>query len=251
MCRPAGTGPCYARLLSAIELVLDLFTLPSLRITLLGMPGSGKGTHGPALSRRWAVPLIAIGDMLRARADLGDEIGREIASFQEEGVLVPDEVVAQALAERLVEPAARSGFILDGYPRRQDQGETLAIMLAAHEPPETLDLAIYLSIDQRTAVQRLAQRLVCSRCRAPTTTREAKRGGACPNCGGTVERRNDDKKKESVRRRIETFLEETAPLVAYYKARDLLAEVDATQSPKRVLADIEGAVHAVQRSGAR
>ena len=157
------------------------------------------------------------------------------------GALVPDEIVAQALAEELGRPEASRGFVLDGYPRRADQGATLDTMLGALPNPARLDCAIYLELDVETARTRLANRLTCSECGRPDRKPLISRGDPCPGagCAGRMEEREDDLNEETIERRIETFFEETFPLVDYYEGRDLLVRVDARRASDVVVADVE------------
>ena len=185
-----------------------------MRLLLLAPPGAGKGTQGERLAARYGVRHIAAGDLLRAEAQAGDALGREIATHQARGDLVPDQVVLDVLTPPVVEAAARGGYILDGFPRTLPQA-TAAAELAARLGV-TLDAAVYLYAPDAVLTQRLLDR--------------ASQGG-----------RADDR-ADVIRHRLEVFAATTGSLVPYYQERGILIAVDADQPPDSVTADIEAAL---------
>jgi adenylate kinase len=181
------------------------------RLLLLAPPGAGKGTQGERLAARHGVRHIAAGDLLRAEAQAGGLLGREIAAHQARGDLVPDQVVLDVLTPAVVEAAGRGGYILDGFPRTLAQA-TAAAELAARLGV-TLHAAVYLHAPDTVLAQRLLDR--------------ASQGG-----------RADDR-ADVIRHRLEVFAGTTGPLVPYYKERGILVAVDADQPPDSVTADIQ------------
>lgn len=206
-----------------------------MRVTIMGRPGAGKGTQASAVADRAGVEVVSISAMLKDRSGADDEIGRLIGEQMRRGVLVDDAYVSQALAGRLAMRDVKDGFLLDGYPRRADQGATLATMLAALPTPAALDCAIHLSLPRESARQRLASRLVCGVCGAPTSNELAGRDRRCadPACQGMVGRRQDDA-EDVLDSRLDTFEEETVPLLDYYRENGLLVEIDASVGPAAV-----------------
>jgi adenylate kinase len=184
------------------------------RLLLLAPPGAGKGTQGERLAALYAVRHIAAGDLLRAEAQAGGPLGREIAACQARGDLVPDQVVLDVLTPVVVEAAARGGYILDGFPRTLAQA-TAAAELAARLGV-TLQAAVYLYAPDEVLTRRLLDR--------------ASQGN-----------RTDDR-ADVIRHRLEVFAATTGPLVPYYKERGILVAVDADQPPESVTSDIQAAL---------
>ena len=181
-----------------------------MNLLLLAPPGGGKGTQGERLAARYGVRHIAAGDLLRAEAQAGTPVGREIAACQARGDLVPDQIVLNALTPAVVEAAADGGYILDGFPRTLPQA-TAAAELAARLGV-TLDAAIYLYAPEEVLTRRLLDR-------------------------AGQEGRADDV-IDVIRHRLQVFAETTGPLVPYYTERGILVAVDADQPPDSVTADI-------------
>lgn len=193
-----------------------------MRLVLLGPPGSGKGTQGERLAHALDVPRISTGDILRRNVAQGTELGKRAKAFMESGKLVPDDLVIAMTAERLREPDARNGFILDGFPRTIAQAEALARLTA-------LDAVVNLFLEPEELVKRSAGRRVCPNCESVyhVVTNPPRKPGICDKCGSSLITRPDDR-EEVVRTRIETYERQTAPLVQYYKDKGILREVYAS-----------------------
>ncbi len=193
-----------------------------MRLVLLGPPGSGKGTQGAKLAEALGVPRISTGDILRRNVASGTELGTKAKAFMEAGGLVPDDLVIAMTAERLKEPDARKGFVLDGFPRTIAQAEALAKLAP-------LDAVVNLFLEPEELVKRSAGRRVCPNCESVyhLVSNPPRRAGICDKCGSALVTRPDDR-EEVVRTRIETYERQTAPLVQYYKERGLLREVYAS-----------------------
>lgn len=193
-----------------------------MRLVLLGPPGSGKGTQAARLSSALGVPRISTGDILRRNVADGTELGKRAKVFMEAGKLVPDDLVIAMTAERLREPDARKGFILDGFPRTIPQAEAL-------ETLTPIDAVVNLFLEPEELVKRSAGRRVCPNCESVyhVVSNPPKKPGICDKCGTALVTRLDDR-EEVVRTRIETYERQTAPLIQYYKDRGLLREVYAS-----------------------
>lgn len=201
----------------------------------MGPPGAGKGTQGELLSRGTGVPRLSTGDMLREARRRGTELGRRAASYMEAGELVPDDLILGLIDERLDRPGAGDGFILDGFPRTVAQAEGLAELLEGRD--ESLDAVVVLRVPEEELVRRLAGRRVCEECGEVT---RAGAGPECPECGGRLVQRRDDR-PETVRRRLQVYREETRPVLRWYRESDVrVVDVDGTGSVEEVHRDLRG-----------
>lgn len=207
------------------------------RLMMLGPPGAGKGTQAERLSDAYDIPQISTGDMLRDARRKGTELGQKAAGYMDAGDLVPDEVVIGIVAERLEEPDAEDGFILDGFPRTVGQAEAL------EEMGVELEAVLNIQVGRDEVVRRLGGRLVCSECGAtyheefdPPSSE-----GVCDQCGGQLERRADDR-PEAIEERLKAYHAQTSPLVDYYRDRDVLMDVDGEGSPDEVYQRIVGTI---------
>lgn len=199
---------------------------------ILGKQGAGKGTQCARLARHYVVPHISTGDMLRAAARSHSEFGRKAKEYMDAGELVPDEVMIGLVQERLdYDDTSARGFILDGFPRTDGQAEALANFLADDRP---LDLAIDIELPTESALERLASRRVCDVCGAIYSTAQPPHlNWTCDFCGGEVVQREDDQ-PEAIKRRLNLYEEQTAPLIAWYLGRDHLVTVDGMGHPDEV-----------------
>ncbi|MCI0369840.1 MAG: adenylate kinase [candidate division NC10 bacterium] len=196
-----------------------------MRVILLGPPGAGKGTQAQRLTQKLGIPQVSTGDILRAAVAAGTPLGREAKATMDQGALVPDSVVIGIIRERLAAPDCARGYILDGFPRTAAQAEALGEMLQALGTPLTAVLS--LTVDPEELVRRLGGRRTCGSCGAAyhLETAPPRRAGLCDRCGGGLLQRDDDR-EETIRKRLAVYREQTAPLVAYYRGRGLLREVD-------------------------
>lgn len=196
---------------------------PGARLVMLGRQGAGKGTQCTRLSRHFVVPHISTGDMLRAAVKDGTEFGRKAQEYMSAGNLLPDDIIIGVVDERLTKDDTRNrGYILDGFPRTQEQAQTLA-EITADQP---LDMVIDLDVPTDIVLERLASRRVCADCGANYSVQTPpKHGWVCDHCGGSVIQRTDDT-EDAIKRRLALYEEETAPLIDWYAARGLLVVVD-------------------------
>ena len=196
----------------------------AIRIILLGAPGSGKGTQSGRIQQQYGIPQISTGDMLRQAIAQGSPVGLKAESLMKKGALVPDEVILDLVRERIAQPDAAKGFIFDGFPRSIPQAEGLDRMF--QEAGQRLDRAILIDVPYRAILERMTARRVCGNCGAVYNliTQPPEKPGICDRCGGQLIQRADDT-EETVRLRLDVYEATTAPLVEYYRERDLLSVV--------------------------
>jgi adenylate kinase len=194
------------------------------RVIFLGPPGAGKGTQAKALAQEWRVPQIATGEMLRDAVKAGTPLGREAARIMESGALVPDEVMVGLIADRLRQPDAAGGFILDGFPRTIAQAEALNRLLK--DLGQALDAVVYFDVPEPELIRRLTGRRLCRQCQTAyhMVSAPPRTPGVCDRCGGELYQRDDDS-EATVRHRLEVYARQTAPLLDYYRGRGLLSSV--------------------------
>ena len=197
-----------------------------MNIILLGAPGAGKGTQAKRLQERCRMVQLSTGDMLRAAVDSGSEVGRKAKEIMDAGQLVPDDLVIRMISQRIGEPDCAKGFLLDGFPRTTAQAEALDAMLA--EKDRKLDAVIQIRVDEEALVERITGRFTCANCGAGyhDRFRRPQSEGVCDSCGSTEFVRRDDDNEETVRKRMEAYRAQTAPILPHYEAQGLLLGVD-------------------------
>lgn len=207
------------------------------RMVLLGPPGAGKGTQGEMLSQDLGIPQIATGDILRKAVAEGSDLGKQAQSYMDAGDLVPDGIMVGIIRQRLQDPDAQNGYILDGFPRTVAQAEALDEMLS--DIGQGLDAVIHIDVDKETLVKRLSGRLICRDCGATyhAEFNPPERSGVCDKCGGELYQREDDQ-EETVRSRLDVFQERTQPLVDYYKQQGVYTAIDGDRAPAEVREEI-------------
>jgi adenylate kinase len=197
------------------------------RLVLVGPPGAGKGTQAEFIAAQLAVPKISTGDIFRANVASGTRLGRQAKRYMDTGQLVPDKITIDMVRDRLGEPDAADGFLLDGFPRTVPQAVALDKLVA--DLGAGLDLVLELVVDDDEVIRRLSGRRTCRGCgkvwhvEFDPTLRE----GVCDRCGGRLFQREDDR-AETVAERLRVYARDTAPLVDYYGAQGKLVGIDAT-----------------------
>ena len=203
-----------------------------MKVIILGMPGSGKGTQAKQIVAKYAIPQISTGDMLREIAKQDSELGKKVKSLIDNGILVPDDVTFEVLKKRLEGDDCRNGFLLDGYPRNINQAELL-------DKITKIDFIIYLKVSDETVVKRISSRRTCRNCGAifNLITNPPKQDDICDLCGGELYQREDDR-EDAVRKRLDVYHNETEPMVDYYREKGILHEVDGEQASEKLFEDI-------------
>ena len=204
-----------------------------MHILLMGPPGAGKGTQAAALVKELGVPHISTGDMFRAAIKEGTEMGKKAKSFIDAGNLVPDEVTIGIVRDRLAKADCKKGFILDGFPRTVGQADALKGILS--DLGLTLDKVLNISVPSSELIERAVGRRICKACGATYHLKfnPTKVEGKCDECGGELYQRADDT-AETMGNRLKKYEESTKPLIDYYTAAGVYAEVDGRQDISKV-----------------
>ncbi len=213
-------------------------------VILLGAPGAGKGTQAAGLAATFGLIHVASGDLFRDHVARGTELGHLAQSYMERGVLVPDDVTVRMVLERLSEPDAQAGVILDGFPRTLGQAKALAAALKRQG--KKVDCVLYIEVSEEVLLTRLSGRLTCRTCGAVyhKVFSPPQRAGVCDKDGGELYERPDDA-VETARKRLQVYLAQTAPLIAYYKRQKVLMGINGDQTVERVAADLAAALRRV------
>lgn len=205
-----------------------------MRLILLGAPGAGKGTQAKLLEKVLNLKHVSMGDILREEMKNGTPLGIEVKGFVESGGLVPDDVVTRIIENRLEDDTfAPRGYLLDGFPRTRKQAEDLDNIVKKVGQP--IDYVVCMDVDSEIVIQRLTGRRVCKGCGAlyHIVNMPSKQEGVCDSCGGELYQRADDN-EETIRKRINVYLESTAPIVDYYEARGILLKADGNQDANKL-----------------
>ncbi len=212
------------------------------RIIIFGRQGAGKGTQCVRLALHYSVPHISTGDMLRAAVRDGTEFGVKAKEFMDAGKLLPDDIMVGLVAERLAQPDASAGWLLDGFPRTPGQADALA-EVSADAP---FDVAVNLDVPEAVVIERISSRRVCNNCGAIySTDRPPTSPWTCDTCGGEVVQRDDDT-AEAITKRLADYMAQTAPLIDYFDERRQLVTVDGNDHPdvvfERLIAAVDGVI---------
>jgi adenylate kinase len=206
-----------------------------LNLVMLGPPGAGKGTQATHLKRRWRIPHISTGAMLRDAVRAGTALGREAESIMAAGGLVDDRLMTRIVETRLQEADTSQGFLLDGFPRTIPQAESLDALVVDRAPLVIVEIAL----EDEDVVKRLASRMICTDC--GVNRQDDGEFATCYACGGPLVPRSDDR-EQVVRNRLEVYRRQTAPLVSYYQERPRYCRVNGARLFDYVAADIVKAV---------
>ena len=209
------------------------------RLVFLGPPGAGKGTYASRVSIKLGIAHISAGQLLRNAVKQGTALGLKAKEYMDEGELVPNEIVVSLMRDRLAQPDAANGFILDGFPRTIDQAEALGGLAG-------IEVVINFAVPEEIIVKRLSTRETCRKCGwiYNTVTLKSKVPGVCDKCGGELYQRNDEK-PEVVRERFRVYDEKSKPLIEHYKAKGMLIEMASNRGDEPPEAMVEKVLQAI------
>ncbi len=212
-----------------------------MRLVLLGPPGAGKGTQAKQLEEGLKIPQIASGDLLRLAVRNKTPLGLQAKRFMDQGALVPDELVLKLIEERLGDPDAAKGYILDGFPRTLAQAEALREMLERNH--QSIDLVLALVVPDQEIIKRISGRRTCKNCGAMyhTIFDPPRNVGLCNKCNSELYQRDDDA-EDTVKMRLEVYDTQTRPLLNYYQDRGLLRRIEGVGSLDDVRRRIKAAI---------
>jgi adenylate kinase len=204
-----------------------------LNLVLLGPPGAGKGTQAERLVTDFDLPYYATGDILRAAVSDGTELGKEAKGYMDRGELVPDELICQVIMERIDQPEAEDGFLLDGFPRNSEQADILENALDRRD--RNLSAVLLIDAPDEEVIKRISGRRVCVKNQHVyhVDFDPPKHEGVCDQDGSRLIQRDDDK-PETIKKRLEVYHEQTKPLIDYYESRGLLRRFDGSRTPSEV-----------------
>ena len=202
-------------------------------IIFVGAPGAGKGTQASMVAQKLNMVHISSGDLFRQALEQETELGKQVKTYMEKGALVPDEITIQMVMERLSAPDIENGVILDGFPRNLPQAEALDSAIGAQG--KSIDKVVYIKVAEEELIKRLSGRWLCRQCQAVynTVNSPPKMEGKCDKCGGELYQRPDDK-PETVKKRLDIYFAETAPLIDYYRRQGTLITVEGEGSVEEV-----------------
>ena len=208
-----------------------------MKIVMLGAPGAGKGTQAKMIADQYGMPHVSTGDIFRANIKEGTELGKEVKSYMDQGLLVPDELTVKILLDRVGKEDCQNGFILDGFPRTIPQAEVLDKALA--ELGDAIDYAINVDVPDEHIIGRMTGRRACLTCGATyhIVHIPPRQEGICDGCGKELVLRDDDK-LETVRKRLDVYHEQTQPLIAYYQEKGILRTINGTAEMQDVFTEI-------------
>jgi adenylate kinase len=221
----------------------------ALNLIMIGPPGCGKGTQADRVAQARGIPKISTGDMLREAVKAQTDLGLRAKAVMDRGELVSDDIMVGIVRERLHKPDARSGFILDGFPRTESQARSLDQILEGREPLVVIELAV----PDEEVLRRLSSRRVCGKCgaNAEPGTDASTDQDICRLCGGRMVTRSDDGDAAVRTRRLQVYARESQPLLDYYRSRPSFRLVNGAQSLDRVAVELAAAIDAAQASGRR
>jgi adenylate kinase len=210
-----------------------------LYVLLLGAPGAGKGTQADAIVREFGFKHVASGDVMRAMREEQTELGAKVREYYDKGLLVPDDVVIAAMLSKVQGDAP--GYLLDGFPRTDAQAR--ALDAALEQTGKRIDAVVYINVSEGELLDRLTGRWICRNGDAVYHERNnpPKKAGVCDVCGGELYQRPDDT-REAGETRLKVYFEQTAPLIDYYRQRNVLTEVNGEQSIDEVEKELLGAL---------
>jgi adenylate kinase len=213
-----------------------------MKLILVGPPGSGKGTQAKMLIDKYSIPQISTGDILREAVKEGSPLGKKAKSLMDKGSLVPDEVVVGIIEERLKKPDCKGGFILDGFPRTVAQAEALDKIL--DKMNLEIDHLLNIEVDDGELLKRLTGRRTCKNCGRGyhIIFDPPAKENVCNECNGDLYQRDDDK-EDTIKSRLKVYHDQTAPVVDFYKKKNLSRTIDGLGKIDEVFTRVTGAIN--------
>lgn len=212
-----------------------------MKLILLGPPGAGKGTQAANIVNEYNAVHISTGDIFRKNIKENTDLGRKAKEYMDKGLLVPDELVVELVADRLKQEDVKDGFLLDGFPRTENQAQALDKVLESLNGK--IDKVINIQVDKNNLVERAVGRRICKKCGATyhISFNPSKSEGICDLCQGELYQRTDDV-EETVAKRIQIYLDETQPLIDYYTKSGTIVTINGDQDISKVFEDIKSAL---------
>jgi len=212
-----------------------------MKLVVFGPPSAGKGTQAQKLSKRYGIPQVATGDLLREQVAKKTPIGVKVKSYLDSGRLGPDDLIVQMIAERVSKPDCADGYLLDGFPRTMGQAKEL-------EKMTDIDLVLNIVVDFEVLVERAVGRRICPKCAAVYHVKfnPPKKEGVCDKCVSQLIQRDDDK-EATVRNRLKVYQEQTVPLVEYYRKKGKLVDIDGSGGIDAVQAKMVSAIDRLKK----
>lgn len=212
-----------------------------MKLVIFGPPSAGKGTQAQKLSKKYGIPQIATGDLLREHVAKKTPIGLKVKAILDAGKLGPDDLIVQIIKERVSQPDCRNGYLLDGFPRTMNQAKEL-------EKMTDIDLVLNIGVDTELLVERAVGRRICPKCAAVyhVTFNPPKKTGVCDKCGSNLIQRDDDK-EETIRKRLKVYQEQTEPLIEHYRKKGKLMNIDGSLGVDGVFEQMVRAVDRLEK----
>ncbi len=216
-----------------------------MKIILLGAPGAGKGTQAEKIIKKYNIPQISTGDILRENVKNNTELGKKAKEYMDKGELVPDDIIIGIIKDRLAKDDCKNGYILDGFPRTIPQAEALKEALK----PDKIDVVLFIDVSDEVVIERLSLRRVCKNCGAIYHLKfnPPKEENKCDKCGGELYQRDDDK-EETIKNRLSVYREQTEPLVSYYEKENILKRIDGNKSVEEIATEIDSILSSIQEA---
>ena len=212
-----------------------------MKLIIFGPPSAGKGTQAQKLSKKYGIPQVATGDLLREAVAKQTPLGVKIKSYLDTGKLGPDDLIVQLIKERVSKPDCKGGYLLDGFPRTMGQAKELDKMTQ-------VDLVLNIAVDFEALVERAVGRRICPKCAAVYHVKfnAPKKAGVCDKCGAQLIQRDDDK-EATVRNRLKVYQEQTAPLLEHFRAKGNLIDIDGSKGIDDVFSQMTRAIDALKK----
>lgn len=215
--------------------------LVAMKLVIFGPPSAGKGTQAQKLSKKYGVPQIATGDLLREHVAKKTPIGLKVKAILDAGKLGPDDLIVEIIKDRVSRPDCGNGYLLDGFPRTMNQAKEL-------EKMTDVDLVLNIVVDHKALIERAVGRRICPKCAAVyhVKSNPPKKLGVCDKCGSSLVQRGDDK-EETVQKRLRVYQEQTAPLIEHFRGTGKLVDIDGSRGIDGVFNQMVAAVDKLKK----